>query len=156
MSVDVQFNVDQALAKLGELVEKHGPQAVDLAAQVLQVSAAGQLMIGALFVTGAAISGTVCVKASKEGQRRQELYETWDRQNDEWRYRPGRTEAERPVKPSDADYEFMAFVVAASALVTALLIICASFALIDTWAWVAVFNPKLALAHQILSKLGAM
>src|SRR6185503_15257817 len=57
MSVDIQFNVDQALSKLGELVAKHGPHAIDLAAQVVRVDAAGGLVNGAVDVAAAGVLG---------------------------------------------------------------------------------------------------
>ena len=51
----IEFNVDQALQKLGELVEKHGPQAVELAANVVRVNALSDL-VGGTIIAGCAVA----------------------------------------------------------------------------------------------------
>jgi len=130
---DVQFNVDQALAKLGELVTKHGPQAVDVAAQVVQVNAVGQIAQGAVMAVLAAVSAVAALRLVVPVKKA-------------WSYEPGYDNATLAVGG------LLGVVLLTCGVLIAGL--CAALALTDAWAWVALFNPKLALAHTILAKIG--
>ena len=129
MADAIQFNVDAALAKLGELVAKHGPDAVNLAAQVVRVNAVQTLITGA---TAAALTTLVArlivrhlreVKAENGGHL--DIFDT------------------NPLITIGCSIG---------------LLIIAPFAfgnLLDVWAWIALFSPKFALAHEVLAKLTA-
>jgi len=144
MSVDVQFNVDQALAKLGELVSAHGPQAVDLAAQVVQVNGFGQVAIGAFAL---AIAVSVAVAALRllrlalrlEGERKARVQD-----------RSGAA-----LYPSANSEPAWVGLLVSGVIGTGALIVALN-CLLDVWAWVAIFNPKLALAHQVLAKVAGL
>lgn len=129
MAAEIQFNVDAALAKLGELVAKHGPDAVNLAAQVVQINAVQTLLTGA---ASAVILG-VAVKAFGFFARRQQAAYAED----------------------DIGLPMIGWLLVllgdliAGGIATAYTL----GDLLDVWAWVALFNPKLALAHEVLAKL---
>ena len=119
----IQFNVDAALAKLGELVTKHGPQAVDLAASVVQVEAVNDLL---------GFPGWIATM----------LFFLW-----------GARLAQRKAGADRYDESAWGFVIVLAFGAAGLCFIAALTALLNVWSWVALFNPKLALAHHILSKL---
>lgn len=120
----IEFNVDQALQKLGELVEKHGPQAVDLAAQVVQLNAA-QNLASAAGLAGVSIGGLFMA-----------------------RWLQGRAQA------ADADDDFGYRIgVTFSLGVSTVLGVWSLFSFLNIWSWIALFNPKLALAHDVLARL---
>lgn len=129
----IQFNVDAALAKLGELVQQHGPDAVNLAAQVVQVNAAGNLIVGVLAL--AAAGG--CAALIK---------------------RPLKVVREESAKDfmvrNDARELFGVVGVVALTIVGTILAIVSAVSLFDVWTWIGLFNPKLALAHEVLSRIG--
>lgn len=127
MAAEIQFNVDQAIAKLGELVSKHGPQAVDLAAQVVQVQAVGNLGIGVL-TSAASIAGFIGVARHIQSTKARygERYDITDTS---------------PV------------IVAGGGTISAIAGLVALTYLLDVWNWVALSNPKLALAHQVLTRV---
>lgn len=129
MTVAIQFNVDQALAKLGELVQQHGPQAVETAAHVVQVDAMGTIVRGVgLMALGAASAAgaVVCFKRASDGD---------------------------PCSFADALLApMLSFVFG---IVAPLVLVMGLLNVIDVWSWVAIFDPKLALAHEIMQRLGA-
>jgi hypothetical protein len=135
MAVDIQFNVDQALQKLGELVQQHGPQAINLAAQVVRVDGLSSIVRGA----GMAILGAGLGYAA---------------------YRTARASIRENCKDILEQNVGLAvgsaFGAAALAIGTALLAINAYADLADPWNWVALLNPKLALAHQVLAKIAGV
>lgn len=119
----IQFNVDAALAKLGELVTKHGPQAVDLAASVVQVEAVNDLL---------GFPGWIAAM----------LFFLW-----------GARLAQRKADADEYSESMWGFGIALSFGAAGFCFIAALTALLDVWSWVALFNPKLALAYHFLSKL---
>lgn len=123
MAVDVQFNLDQAIAKLGELVSKHGPQAVDLAASVVQVDAMGNLIRGGAFGVAALVATALCFSF--------------------WRW----------ILSDEGDGEAagLACLGSGAALV---LWVFALVPVLNVWNWVALYEPRLALAHEVLNKVG--
>ena len=123
--MSIEFNVDQALAKLGELVSKHGPDAVNLAAQVVQVDALNRLTNLPFF---AALSAATFMLARWFLKRADAIEDEYDRTG--W-------------------HIGMAFSGGASVLT----FIPAVWTLFDVWMWVALFNPKLALAHEVFERL---
>lgn len=135
MAAEIQFNVDQAIAKLGELVSKHGPQAVDLAASVIQVDALGSLLFGAAMIPAAVLTWRAARKAFTLANRkiRNESYRHIEVYRDQFGW-------------------WMA--TSAGAAATLVFALIAASNLLHVWNWVALFNPKLALAHEVLSKVG--
>lgn len=123
---DIQFNIDAALAKLGDLVAKHGLDAVNLAAQVVQVNAIDTLVSGLGYAT---IGGALFMAARFSLRRLQAMDSSYDGALG-WGLALGSTSA-----------------------ATLLLAYFAVACLTNVWAWVALFNPKLALAHDVLAKL---
>lgn len=130
MTVQINFDVDAAIAKLGQLSQEHGPQAVNLAAQVVQVNAINTL-------TGIPAWGAVTAAA---------LYGC------HWCFR--RFEKVRQGGEYD-EYDAPLWLCGIVPFGIGALIGFTGFmyALFDVWAWVALFNPKLALAHEVFAKI---
>lgn len=124
--MSINFDVDAALAKLSELATQHGPQAVDLAAAVVQVDAVNTL--SGIPGYGALLGGTV-----------------WAMR---WVLRKARPEDED-------DYGDHTWLIGLIPLGIAAAVFAYGFmyALLNVWAWVGLFNPKLALAHEVFLKL---
>lgn len=159
MTVDVQFNVDQALAKLGELVAKHGPQAVDLAAQVVQMDAAGQVARGVFFAVAAVGAGMAGLCFLSSGRKNRAEWAAYNAAYDAYRYPTmygSGVAAPKPDRPNGAEPETLFATATGAGMVGAALLVIALFHLLDSWAWVALFNPKLALAHQLLAKFAGI
>lgn len=160
MAADIQFNVDQALAKLGELVAKHGPQAVDLAASVAQVEAAGQLAQGgvaALIVAALGIGSARFWKTYRQNAPIWRAYREDERKHGyPYLYNDGKA-IPRPIRP-DAFPEEVSIAGCGAMAVFAFLgaVFAALPPLTYAWNWVALFNPKLALAHQVLAKFAGL
>jgi len=129
MILDVQFNVDAALAKLEALVAAHGPQAVDVAAHVAQINALNTLAE----LPGYGLLAGVGAYSAR------------------WCFR--RADRRDPDGYRDEDQIFWLIPAGLTAVASFFMLGAAVTALFDVWAWVALFNPKLALAHQILAKL---
>lgn len=124
---EIQFNVDAALAKLEALVSTHGPQAIDMAAQVVRINALNELSC-------VPVAGVLALAAGY-GMR--------------WCYR----RAKAATDTYDDDFGWWIGFCIAGILALFTLALCLD-ALCDVWAWVALFNPKLALAHEIMQRLG--
>lgn len=159
MSADIQFNVDQALQKLGELVAKHGPQAVDVAIQVVRVDAVGQLAMGGFALLVAAACAATALRCWSIARSKEVAWEVYREESDKFRYptlyNDGK-QAPRPTMPAGLEPEAVMGVSVGAAVVGSIAIVVALFGLIDPWAWVAVFSPKLALAHQVLAKFAGI
>lgn len=131
----IQFNVDAALAKLGELINQHGPQAVKMAEQIVQVNAVGSLVQGVLFLLFAAATGGGAF----------------------WLWR-------RVYKESLKSYGEVSDFVAMGGGITAFLLSAVTVFLfinglanvLDVWVWVAVFNPQLGLGHEVLRRVAGI
>ncbi len=125
---EIQFNVDEALAKAGELVAKHGPQVIDGAAQVVRINAVQSLLTGAL--AGGLLYGGIRA-FSFFAQKAKAAYDEDDL-----------------GMPMIGWGVLIGVDVIACGIATAFTL----GNIFDVWAWVALFNPKLALAHQLLAR----
>lgn len=148
MPTNIQFNMDQALQKLGELVAKHGPQAVDLAAQVVQVNAVGAIAQAVASVAIAGLSGWATMKlwrlAKQSMAADKKATDAWIRDH-----------TGALSMPSDNGWLWCIPATAATGAAVVFTINGVA-GLFDTWAWVALFEPKLALAHQVLAKFAGL
>lgn len=127
MSID--FNVNEALDKLGHLIQAHGQQAVDAASSVVQMDALNELTN----LPFAMILLTIAWFVTRRWLK--------------W------------LQADDGDSELPAIVgfpVAGIWLFAAFWTYQALFTLLNVWTWVALFNPHLALAHRVLQKLGGV
>lgn len=131
----IQFNIDAALAKLGELINQHGPEAVKLAEQVVQINAISILVHGVLFLLFATATGGGSF----------------------WLWR-------RVYKESLKDYastnDFIAMGGGIAAFLLSALTVCLFINgladTLDVWSWVAAFNPQLGLGHEVLRRVAGM
>jgi hypothetical protein len=144
MAADIQFNVDAALAKLGELVTKHGPQAIDLAAQVIRVNAIGEIIVGVAVASIAMASSIAAAKVClPKWAERRVVYRAWlDDMTGKIRM------------PRDDGFGWMMGAGMTWGLSGIATLVVALPCLLNVWNWVAIFSPKLALAHTILAKIG--
>lgn len=156
MSVDIQFNADQALAKLGELVAKHGPQAVDMAAAVLQTEALGTLVRGVVLLAASAtavIAGRHFLRMNQSAAAEWDAYRIARDQHDYPSLYPT-ADKKPPARPSRplVSEEATAFGIVTGFVVAGCFAAAAAAHLLGIWTWVALFNPKLALAHEVIAK----
>lgn len=125
---DIQFNVDAALAKIEQLIQAHGQQAVDAAVAVERMNGINTLVSAAGF---AVLAGGFAKLA------------TWLNGK-----RPSGDEIlENPLPAIGTCVAWLAACGCGVGVVVQLF---------DAWAWTAIFNPKLALAHDILSHLAGI
>ena len=117
----------ELLDKLEVLATKYTPEAIDAAASAVTVTAAGNLLLGIAGI-GAAIFAWWVTKN----------FATYCRskyQEDGW--------------ASDWDLGWR-FGLGIGGIISGILALISVPYLFDVWNWVALFNPKLALAHRIL------
>ena len=126
--MSIEFNADAALAKLEALVAQHGPQAVDTAAEVVRVGAIGDLIVGAGCAVATALIWRTLHRVSTTRWKETDVFDD-------------------PMGP------FPMIALLAAGFLSCVTTIGALEGLLDVWNWVALFNPKLALAHQILSRV---
>lgn len=131
MADGITFNVDAALQKLGELVQAHGQQVVDTAASVVQVNAANEL-IGAV---GWALVVAVFALLARKGAAK-------------WRATGGNFLDVHPL--------WVISTVLMSMAAIGVLIFAVIPPIFSVWNWVALFNPKLALAHDIMLRVAGI
>lgn len=130
--MQVKFDVDAALAKLGQLAQAHGQEAINAAVQVKQVDSINHLI-------GIPGWGAVLVAC---GFAAYGIRKWW-----------GRFDAADDFDTRDfgkLSCGIAGLILALGTALSAFAFICALF---GVWAWVGLFNPKLALAHDILVKL---
>jgi len=114
------------LDKLETLAEKYTPETIDAALAAVSVSGIGDILFGVFGLVGIAVASKPIRKLINymHQKDKDEPYELWD----------------LGLCPTWATYS----------LVTLPLSIAAICNLLDIWNWVAIFQPKLALAHQIM------
>lgn len=124
---DITFNVDAALAKLGELVSQHGQQALDAAVSVERASSVNALaQAGGWLVVSAAV-GWVAVRLFKKAGSGE--------YDDQIIYLPFGV------------VTLAGFAAAAFGVV---------LPLFNAWVWIGIFNPKLALAHDVMLRMAGI
>lgn len=158
----IEFNVDQALAKLGEIVATHGPQAVDLAVRTTQAEGIGKLLVGAAAAALAVGLGVLSARMYRKIVSINATHDKWrtiERAYNDQRSRrsydaKARAEAdiELPDEPASTTESQAAFVIIPGAIAV-LAALVAAVRLADIWAWIAAFQPELALAHDIMQRV---
>ncbi len=141
----VNFDADAALRQLGELVRQHGPDAVNIAAQVVQVNAVGQLIGGAVSAGVAIAAGYFGAKVMREAVKAGAKYE---KATQAW-FRDRTGDLSMPSDTHFGLYLLGGTLVAVATVCT----ITALGNLADIWTWTGIFNPRLALAHDIYMRL---
>lgn len=117
--------IDRAFQKLSELAAQYGPSAVDTAAEVVRVSAVGDLMRAGGALALCLLFGGACA------------FFGW-----------------RAAKADTLDEEGWMNLAVGCFFVAVGFLLGSLFGLLDVWMWTALVNPKLALAHDLLSKIG--
>jgi hypothetical protein len=126
---DIQFNVDAALQKLSELVQAHGQSVMNTAITVERMSALNSLFgaAGWGLTAGALVWGT------------SKLIVYWKDKLDKY------------------DSVFLWIVVGVLWIIAGGMFI---FGFVNTlfsaWTWIGLFDPKLALAHDIMLRLAGI
>lgn len=121
---DLEQKTVEILDKLDALATQYAPEVVDSAIGIMQVSGASKIILGLLglcFVC--AIAFSVC-KGVKYCAKKQE-------ENREW-------EAGAPI------------IITLGVIFSVGILIASLTALLNVWNWVAMFDPKLALAQRIM------
>lgn len=122
---EIKFDADAALAKLAELAEQHGTPTVKIASDVERISAIGTLGASAIALVIAIVSGNVAEWAVSHVSE---------------------------VKPDTAIYVVPIVI---SMIVCLFSLIGGGVELLNIWNWVALVNPKLAVAHRIMKRLSS-
>ena len=123
----VNFDVDRAFEKLAALVNEHGPAVVDTAASVVQVNAI-QTLVGGLGGLAVAWFFRVIAKRGIASVAKRDYFDV----------------------DGSILLEFGIWTANVSA---GLVLIWSVVQFTKVWAWVALFNPELALAHAIFEKV---
>ncbi len=123
---EVTFNVDQLLAKLEALAAANAAQAVDLGAAVVQVNAVGGLAVGGFCVAAAVVAAFV----ARTGIKKYDDDDLTYNQQGAWQ-----------------------IVGVFAAIIAIFFSVGALVGLGNPWNWVGLFNPKLALAHELFVRL---
>jgi hypothetical protein len=156
----LQAGVGSAVTQLKQI----SPDMVNLGLSAVSVDAISSLIYSAicgLFCLGVLFA---CVywfikinKAFCEFEAQEEQYfkvkKVWG--NLSWEERKDIPEPVEPRRPFDAPSDDMRgalFIAGVSALI--LFLVAGLFGFFDLWNWVAIFNPKLYVAHQIIAKIG--
>lgn len=129
MSVDSQVAI--ILEKITAVVEQNGPAAIQTAQAVVQMNALNNLTGVIFYGALAAFFIFLTVWCRKK----------WVSINTNPQRKPG----------DDADGYIVATIVVGIGAI--FFSACAVFPLLDVWNWVAIFNPKLALAHEIMKNI---
>lgn len=129
--MSIQFNADALIDKASQLVQAHGGQAVEIAAKVVQVDSINSLSGIPACGAVAGFSVWASFRLWRMGQ--------FDMEGRDWDTMP---------------QHLVAYLGAVAAMVVAAYAAALfAVALFDVWAWVGLFDPKLALAHQVLLKV---
>lgn len=141
---------DALAAKLGTLAEKYGPEVVDAGLAVVQLGGIQNVAIGLCASVVAAVAALKTVRKVREHLSEDDAWKTWRADYDHYLH----TErTDRPAKPRNAkvrngDAAFGWFM--GGGLVTACSTAAAAVHLLNLWNWVAIFAPKLWIAHRLL------
>jgi hypothetical protein len=116
----------EILDKLDAAISHYSPQVYDAAVAAVQVSAIGELIIGFFFLIPLVFSVKFARVANSYfiAKNESERFEGWD--------------------------TIQVCVAVVYAIIYAICLIVAINHILDAWNWVAIFNPKLALAHKIM------
>lgn len=139
--------IETGFQKLGELAGKYGPPAIDTATQVVLDDAIGGLVRGVvrLALGGAILAGGLrlvswgCERRKKEVDR---IAKENEAHGPAWRDSIAGDYATHQIIPGVA--------IAAGAVV---FLIVTIYGLTDQWIWIALWNPKLALAAKVVHAL---
>ena len=111
------------LDKMDQLLTQYTPELLQTALDVVQISGINDILSSSLFILGTLVTGLLLYKYKLNIKKQIKIDD-------------GR---EFPIIMGIAAYMFI--------LIGAVVIF---FSLLDIWKWIAVFNPKLALAHHVL------
>jgi len=128
------------LNKIESLVSQQSQPAWDTFVQLAKVTAIGDLAITSGLLVLAILFGMAGRYVQKTFNKKVTAYEEWRREGDNLR---------RPEEP-DEDYYYPLVVV--SWFISSICSIAATIMLLQVWMWVALVNPELAAARQIVEK----
>lgn len=130
-----------AFDKLAELANTYGPPAVNTAAEVVRINAIGSLAVAALGVAMATAGGVVFCRYITKAIKASADWDAWieDRTN-------------KLSRPSVDSAAYLPVLIPSGAAVVLGLAV-SIFRLVNVWTWVALWNPKLALAAKVVNAL---
>lgn len=123
-------SADALTAKLGALAEKYGPEVIDAGLTVVQIEGASNVLVGLI---GAAVAGLASVYAPRFFRRGQEQWQAY---------------LKNRVGPEGDACMAAGF---GNAVVGGIGALVALLTLANLWNWVAIFSPKLWIAHKLLN-----
>lgn len=121
-----------AFEKLGEIAHQYGPPAVNAAAEVVKVNAIGNLVAGGVcaVLTAASFYGAIRCGRMARVEGKKDIFD----QNDLFLIGGA----------------VGCGVLGLASAILAIIVLCT---VCDVWLWTALFNPKLALAHEVMKAL---
>jgi hypothetical protein len=122
-------DLDVTFTQLSQLSRAYGAPAVEIAERVLQRSAVGQIGVGAACIAGFAGLGLACGLAA-------------------------RALHEEPFTDNIAVDLGRFFGAIFGGIAAVGCLVFAAISLTDVWAWTALTDPQLALAHRIFGSMG--
>lgn len=125
--------VDVLAAKLTELAQQYGPDVVDAALVVARVEAAQVIMSGATASVIGAVAVYYGLRMFRAGCEQGRIYRLPETCYD---------------APEGSFLRIAGVITLSLGVVSA---ICAAIKLSNLWAWVGMFEPKLYIAHRLLS-----
>lgn len=125
--VELQNKLVEIITQLQSIVKDNAADAVNLGLSAIKVEGFSYILLGALCLLGSLILLSISYK----------IWKKWDAEGVTW------TQGE-----NYSTYFIIAFVPACALFIFGTLIIT------YVWNWVAIFEPKLWLAHQVIAKLG--
>lgn len=132
-AIDKLVNAADALiAKLGILAEKYGPEVVDAGLTVVQLNGVNNLLGAGLVAIGAAIVGPRSLR----------LFVTGRQLERKWLHPDTPSSA-----PSGMWQTFVGGIGTAGGIIGAVYSVSV---ILNIWNWVAIFAPKLWIAHKLL------
>lgn len=123
---------DQLAAKMAELAQQYGPEAIDAGLAVARIEAAQGIVKGFVFLIVSAVFSFICYKLTKIGFNLARIYKL----------------PETSYSAPDGTWQIAVGICAGVlASITGITFVVA---LSDIWNWVGIFEPKLWIAHRLL------
>lgn len=131
---DLQTKLVEVITQLQSIVKDNAADAVNFGLGAIRIDAIGNIVIGLVCVVSSIIGAIVIKKLIARVHKMME------------------GKSKHSFGGEFSDYPEYVISIIIISVILAIASICAICAVLGTWNWVAIFQPKLWLAHQILAK----
>lgn len=147
----VNFDADRALDRLAELVRQHGPEAVNIAVQVVQINAIQGVVVAAAALVALVVTIRFATSRLSRAIKQQTAH---DRAFETYIKTDGADDTLRRAWKNTPDSDPVDWIAGgAAAVIAAVSFVMATTCLLNIWTWIALFNPHLALAHDVWTRI---